>query len=46
MQNFQDNFETRKRSFISAFSTYMTVSLKQFLTKKLVSPKAGKVGHF
>ena len=28
MRNFQDTFETRKRSFISAFSTCMTVPLK------------------
>ena len=28
MQNFQDNFETRKRLFISAFSSCMTVPLK------------------
>ena len=27
MRNFQDTFETRKRSFISAFSIYMAVSL-------------------
>ena len=27
MQNFQGNFKTRKRSFISAFSVYMTVPL-------------------
>ena len=27
MRNFQDTFETRKRSFISAFSIYMTVPL-------------------
>ena len=28
MRNFQDMFETRKRSFINAFSICMTVSLK------------------
>ena len=28
MRNFQDAFETSKRSFISAFSIYMTVPLK------------------
>ena len=28
MQNFQDTFKTRKRSFISAFSIFMTVPLK------------------
>ena len=27
MQNFQDTFETRERSFISAFSIWMTVPL-------------------
>ena len=30
MQSFQDTFETRKRSFISAFSIYMTVPLSGF----------------
>ena len=30
MQNFQDTFETRKRSFISAFSICMTVPLNYF----------------
>ena len=29
MRNFQDIFETRKRSFISAFSICMNVPLKQ-----------------
>ena len=29
MRNFQDTFKTRKRSFISAFSIYVTVPLKQ-----------------
>ena len=33
MQNFQDFFETRKRSLISAFSVCMTVPLKVFLFK-------------
>ena len=28
MQNFQDPFETRKRSFVSAFSMCMAVPLK------------------
>ena len=31
MQNFQDTFETRKRSFINAFSICMTVSLRRFI---------------
>ena len=29
MRNFQDTYETRKRSFISAFSICMTVPLKE-----------------
>ena len=29
MQNFQDTFEARKRSFISAFSICMTVPLNR-----------------
>ena len=29
MQNFQDTFETRKRSFICAFSICMTVPLRK-----------------
>ena len=29
MQNFEDTFETRKRSFISAFLICMTVPLKE-----------------
>ena len=31
MQNFQDIFESRKRSFISTFPIYMTVPLKNRL---------------
>ena len=31
MRNFQDNFETRKRSFISAFLICMTVPLNKHL---------------
>ena len=30
MQNFQGNFETPKRSFISTFSIYMAVPLHQY----------------
>ena len=30
MRNFQDTFETQKRSFISAFSICMTVPLNLF----------------
>ena len=33
MRNFQDIFETRKRSFISAFSICMTVPLKKWLMR-------------
>ena len=29
MQNFQDTFETREQSFISAFSISITVPLRQ-----------------
>ena len=32
MQNFQDNFETPKGSFISVFSICMPVPLRNFLT--------------
>ena len=32
MQNFQDTFETRKRSFISVFSICMTVPLSFYGT--------------
>ena len=31
MRNFQDTFETRKRSFISPFSICMTVSLSKYI---------------
>ena len=34
MRNFQDTFETRKRSFISAFSNRMTVPLSKSVTHK------------
>ena len=34
MQNFQNTFKTRKRSFISAFSIYVTVPLT-LLTDKI-----------
>ena len=33
MQNFQDGFEIRKRSFISAFSICMTVPLNMLFIK-------------
>ena len=35
MQSFQDAFETRKRSFVSAFSITMTVTLN--LTQKFLN---------
>ena len=35
MRNFQDIFETRKQSFISAFSICMTVPLKSSIMLKL-----------
>ena len=35
MRNFQDTFETRKRSFISAFLIYMTVPLSSYEEKLL-----------
>ena len=35
MQNFQDTFEKRKRSFISAFSICMTVPLIADLMKNV-----------
>ena len=31
MRNFQDTFETRKRSFISVFSISMTITLKSII---------------
>ena len=34
MLNFQDTFKTRKRSFISALSTCMTVPLNSFKCSK------------
>ena len=34
MQNFQDTFETPKRSFVNAFSICMTVPLKVKNVKK------------
>ena len=34
MRNFQDNFKTRGRSFISAFSVCMTVNLMQTVLPK------------
>ena len=39
MRNFQDTFETRKRSFISAFSIYMTVPLTPGGNKRSYVPK-------
>ena len=37
MQNFQGTFETRKRSFISAFSIFMTVPSKMFEKKNYLT---------
>ena len=37
MRNFQDNFETRKRLFISAFSVSMTVPLTRYACKNFAS---------
>ena len=42
MQNFQDTFEAWKQSFISAFSTCMTVPLKINAYKKSFKSFAGK----
>ena len=39
MQNFQDTFETRNRTFIRAFSIFMTVPLKP-----KIYGKNGKIG--
>ena len=41
MRNFQDTIETHKRSFISAFSICMTVSLKPY--QKQIKSKQKKV---
>ena len=38
MQNFKDTFETRKRSFISVFSVYMT-TLKRSNKNDLLKAK-------
>ena len=53
MRNFQDSFETNKRSFISAFSTFTTVPLIEykkrniFLEKSLgLSSKKSKLSIF
>ena len=37
MQNFQDDFETRKQSFISVFLIYMTVPLSQLFMRDFYS---------
>ena len=34
MRDFEDAFETRKQSLVSAFSVFMTVPLKDFSIKK------------
>ena len=38
-RNFQDNFETRKRSYISAFSIYMTVPLRLCANRSSPNPE-------
>ena len=38
MQYFRDIFETHKRSFISAFSIYMTVPLNNVLLASILGP--------
>ena len=43
MQNFQDTFETRKRSFISAFSICMTAPLGLPFTKYLYDEKVFEI---
>ena len=35
MGNFQDTFETRKRSFVSAFSIFMTVPIRYHSCKQI-----------
>ena len=40
MRNFQDTFEARKRSFISAFTIFMTVPLISFGPCKRTIPEA------
>ena len=40
MRNFQDTFETRKRSFISAFLICMTVPLRSKLRNKYLIQKS------
>ena len=40
MRHFQNTFETRKRSFISTPSTYMTVPLKQQIAAVTVFSQA------
>ena len=42
MRNFQDTFETRKRSFSSAFSICMTLPLNNFLNLFTFCCKADK----
>ena len=43
MQNFQDTFEKRKRSFISAFSICRTVALKNSTLKSTLKNTLKKV---
>ena len=41
MQEFQDTFETYKRSFISAFSIFMTVPLNISINISAVTERGG-----
>ena len=48
MRNFQDTFEVRKRSFISAFSIYMTILLmeKDFFLHSKLSARFNSIKRF
>ena len=46
MQNFQDTFETRKRSFISAFSICMTTFKRYFVLNPNVGVSVCERGNF
>ena len=46
MQNFQDTFETRKRSFVSAFSICMTTFKRYFVLNPNVSVSVCETGDF
>ena len=42
MPNFQDTFETRKRSFSTAFAIYMTVPLRLVLYSAVIHKRRRK----